>query len=72
MWRLYVGGLLTGFAIGGFVVWLAIWAIVSEPVRFQIPSYAPLVLLPFLLAGETLRMRGQASLTGNEGESAPR
>ncbi len=57
MWRLYVGGLLTGFAIGGFVVWCAAWVIVPESARAQVPVWGPLLLLPFLLAGESLRIR---------------
>jgi hypothetical protein len=57
MWRLYVGGLLTGFAIGGFAVWLAAWAIVPESARAHIPPAVPLALLPFVLAGEKLRIR---------------
>jgi hypothetical protein len=67
MWKIYVGGLLAGVAIGGFVVWLAAWVIVPESARAQVPAWGPLVFLPFLLAGETLRIRGQARLTGNGG-----
>jgi hypothetical protein len=58
MWRLYVGGLLTGFALGGFVAWCAAWTIVPESARAQIPVSALLFLLAFVLAGEKLRIRG--------------
>ena len=58
MWRIYVGGLLTGFAIGGFAAWCAALYLVPETARYQIPVWGPLVLLPFVLAGETLRIRG--------------
>lgn len=58
MWRFYVGGMLTGFAMGGFVAWCVAWAIVPESARTQIPVWVPLLLLPFVLAGEQLRIRG--------------
>jgi len=57
MWRVYISGLLTGFAIGGFVVWCAALTIVPESARDQVPPWGPLVLLPFVLAGESLRIR---------------
>jgi hypothetical protein len=57
MWRLYVGGLLTGFAIGGFVVWLIALMLVTEPSNNPFPFWMPLVLLPFVLAGENLRVK---------------
>ncbi len=57
MGRIYLSGLLTGFAIGGFVVWCAALAIVPESARAQVPVWGPLVMLPFALAGETLRIR---------------
>jgi hypothetical protein len=67
MWRIYVGGLLTGFAIGGFAALFAAWTMVPESARSQFPAWGPLLLLPFVLAGETLRIRGsKAALTRNE------
>ena len=60
MWRLYVGGLCTGFAIGGAVCWLAVLSIVPESARGSLlinPLFPWAVFLAFVLAGETLRMR---------------
>jgi hypothetical protein len=57
MWRVYVGGLLMGFAIGGFAVWCAVLTLVPPSVRPHLTLF-PLMLLPFALAGETLRIRG--------------
>jgi hypothetical protein len=57
-WRIYVGGLFTGFALGGFVAWCAAWAIVPQSARASLPTPLPLVLLAFVLAGEQLRIRG--------------
>jgi hypothetical protein len=56
MWRIYVGGLLMGFAMG-FVVWCAAWTIVPASARADL-TLIPELLLPFALAGETLRIRG--------------
>jgi hypothetical protein len=56
MWRIYVGGLLMGFAIGGFTVWCAVLTLVPPSVRSNLTLF-PLVLLPFALAGEALRIR---------------
>jgi hypothetical protein len=56
-WRIYVGGLLMGFAIGGFAVWCAAWTIVPPSARTHM-GVIPGLFLPFALAGETLRMRG--------------
>jgi len=58
MWRIYVGGLLTGIAIGGFVAWCVAWTIVPDSARAQISVALPLILVPFVLAGERLRIRG--------------
>jgi hypothetical protein len=58
MWRLYVGGLLMGIAIGGFLFWLAAWSIVPESARNDFAMY-PLLLLPFALAGENLRIKSK-------------
>jgi hypothetical protein len=69
MWRIYAGRLLMGFAMGGFVAWCAAWAIVPESARARVPVWAPLVLLPFLLAGETLRIRG--SKPSDKGRKGP-
>jgi hypothetical protein len=57
MWRIYAEGLLMGVAVAGIVAWCAAWTIDSESTRAQVPAWAPLVLLPFLLAGEMLRIR---------------
>jgi hypothetical protein len=59
MWRLYVGGILTGFAMGVFVGWLAVWSLLPESTRTQFAPWMPLLLLPFVLAGETLRVRSK-------------
>ena len=62
MWRLYVGGLCTGFAIGGAVCWLAVLSIVPESARGNLlinPFFPWAVLLAFVLAGETLRMKAK-------------
>jgi hypothetical protein len=60
MWRLYVGGLLTGFAIGGFVAWLMAWGLAPESSLTPFPSWVPLLLLPFVLAGENLRVNAKS------------
>jgi hypothetical protein len=65
MWRLYVGGLCTGFAVGGTACWLAVLSIVPESARgslFINPFFPWAIFLAFVLAGETLRMR--AGITG--------
>ena len=65
MWRLYVGGLCTGFAIGGAVCWLAILMILPESARsylFANPLFPWAVLLAFALAGETLRLKARRIL----------
>jgi hypothetical protein len=62
MWRLYVGGLCTGFALGGVVCWLAVLSIVPESARGNLlinPFFPWGVLLAFVLAGETLRMKAK-------------
>ena len=62
MWRLYVGGLCTGFAIGGAACWLAVLSIVPESARGNLlinPLFPWAVFLAFVLAGETLRMRAR-------------
>jgi hypothetical protein len=58
MWRIYVGGLFTGMGIGIFLMWLAAWMIAPETARTQLLPFGffPLV---FVLAGETLRIRGR-------------
>lgn len=61
-WRLYVGGLCTGFAIGGAACWLAMLSILPESARgtfFINPLFPWAVLFAFVLAGETLRMRAK-------------
>jgi hypothetical protein len=70
VWRIHVGGLLTGVALGGFAAWCAAWTIVPEAARGQVPAWGPLVLLPFLLAGETLRIRGSKCLQSAHNETA--
>jgi hypothetical protein len=60
MWRLYVGGLLTGFAIGGFAAWLWAWAMTPESSHPSFPGWVPLLLLPFVLAGENLRVKAKS------------
>ena len=60
MWRLYVGGLLMGFAIGGFVVWLWAWTMIDDSSRTFFPPWVPLLLLPFVLAGENLRVKAKS------------
>jgi hypothetical protein len=60
MWRLYVGGLCTGFALGGAVCWLAVLAILPESARGNLlsnPFFPWAVLLAFVLAGEALRIK---------------
>ena len=62
MWRLYVGGLCTWFAIGGAVCWLVVLMVVPESARGDLltnPLFPWAVLLAFVLAGETLRMRAK-------------
>jgi hypothetical protein len=62
MWRLYVGGLCTGFAIGGAVCWLAVLSIVPESARGDLlinPFFPWAVLIAFVLAGETLRVKAK-------------
>ena len=62
MWRLYVGGLCTGFVVGGAAFWLAALAILPESTRGDIlisPMFPWAVLLAFVLAGETLRMKAK-------------
>ena len=58
MWRIYVGGLFTGFGIGIFVAWLAAWMIVPEPARAYLGSFGFVLAAVWVLAGETLRIRG--------------
>jgi hypothetical protein len=62
MWRIYVGGLFTGFYIGGWAVWFAAWTIVPESARAEVPAWVPLLMFPFLITGETLRIRGRKTL----------
>ena len=62
MWRLYVSGLCTGFALGGAVCWLAVLSIVPESTRGNLssnPFFPWAVLLAFVLAGETLRLKAK-------------
>lgn len=62
MWRLYVGGLCTGFAIGGAACWLAVLSVVPESARGYLltnPLLPWAVLLAFVLAGETLRLKAK-------------
>jgi hypothetical protein len=62
MWRLYVGGLCTGFAIGVAVCWLAVLSIVPESARDNLlinPFFPWAVCLAFVLAGETLRLKAK-------------
>jgi len=63
MWRLYIGGLCTGFAIGGAVCWLAALSMAPESARGNLlinPAFPWLVLLAFVLAGgETLRVKAK-------------
>jgi hypothetical protein len=72
MWRLYVGGLFTGFAIGGAVCWLFVLLIIPESARGYLltNSAFPWMVLPaFVLAGENLRVKGKknaASRTGSD------
>jgi hypothetical protein len=60
MWRLYVGGLLTGFAIGGSVVWVIALTMIPTESRPFLPGWMPLLLLPFVLAGENLRVKAKS------------
>jgi len=65
MWRLYVGGLLTGFAIGGAACWLIALFLVPESSRGNLlinPLFPWAILLCFVLAGETVRVKCQKSL----------
>jgi hypothetical protein len=60
MWRLYAGGLCTGFALGGAVCWLAVLSILPESARGNLlinPFFPWGVFLAFVLAGETLRRK---------------
>jgi len=62
MWRLYVGGLCTGFAIGGAVCWLVVLSILPESARGYLltnPVFPWMVLIAFTLAGENLRMKAK-------------
>jgi hypothetical protein len=59
MWRLYMGGLLTGIGIGLFVAWCAAWTIVPESARAQIPIAPAVLLFVLVAAGENLRLRGR-------------
>ncbi len=62
MWRPYVGGLCTGFAIGGAACWLAVLSIIPESDRGNLlinPFFPWAVFLAFVLAGETLRVRAK-------------
>ena len=62
MWRLYVGGFCTGFAVGGAVCWLVALSIIPESARGNLlinPLFPWAVLLAFVLAGETLRMKAK-------------
>lgn len=68
MWRLYVGGLCTGFAIGGAVWWLAALSIVPEPARGYLlinPFFPWALLFAFVLAGENLRMKAKRNREPN-------
>ena len=72
MWRLYVGGLCTGFAIGGAVCWLVVLLILPESARgilLSNPLFPWSVLLAFVLAGETLRVKAKRIAEAN---AAPR
>jgi len=73
MWRLYVGGLCTGFAIGGAVCWLAVLSIVPESTRSNFlinPLFPWAALLAFVLAGETLRVRARRIADPNVSNAA--
>ena len=62
MWRLYAGGLCTGFAAGGAVGWLAALLVLPEAARGYLlvnPAFPWMVLLAFVLAGETMRMKAK-------------
>ena len=72
MWRLYVGGLCTGFAVGGAACWLAALAIVTESARDNLlanPFFPWVVLLAFVLAGETLRAKARKIAGPNRGQT---
>jgi hypothetical protein len=63
MWRSYVGGLLTGVAVGGAASWLAVLSLVPAPDRDHLlvnPYFPWAALLAFALAGETLRVKARA------------
>lgn len=73
MWRLYVGGICTGIALGGAACWLAALAILPEPARANLlmnPFFPWAVLLAFVLAGETLRLKAQRRATPDPGRKA--
>jgi hypothetical protein len=71
MWRLYVGGLCTGFAVGGCALWLAASYVVSESAHANMPSYGLLLLLPFVRAGEALRVAGGKAVRAMRSPAAP-
>ena len=74
MWRLYVGGLCTGFAIGGAVCWLVALLILPEATRGSLltnPAFPWMVLVAFVLAGENLRMKAKKTTGPRAGPPDP-
>ncbi len=62
MWRMYIGGLCTGFAVGGAASWLAVLSLLPESARGSLlinPFFPWAVFLAFVLAGETLRVKAR-------------
>ena len=75
MWRLYVGGLCMGFAIGGAVCWLIAVLLAPESARGSLlvnPMFPWVVLLAFGLAGEALRRKGRKFAQENTPPDAAR
>ena len=62
MWRLYVGGLCMGFALGGAACWLVVLLILPESTRGILlanPAFPWMVFLTFGLAGENVRIKAK-------------
>lgn len=66
MWRIYVGGMLTGFGIGFFVAWLAAWTIAPESTQLLLSPFWFMFPVLFVVAGERLRIRGSKLDTRNQ------
>ena len=60
MWRHYVGGMLTGVAIGWCFCLIAIYTgAFGEQAKTNVPPGFFMMMIPFILAGETLRLRAK-------------